>query len=190
MSLMSWHGGISAHWAWSLWKISCVDGCVWWQVHYAADKSITKGCNDQVDDIALKQIMNDTAERVRKKYPARGDWCVNGSWWLKHPSERKLLEIILQRWRTKSGFGQQMSWGSAIKNLTLTLQCQERCLHILTQWIGINRCLIPQGQCYFSYRSSTPDTGAKKVRTVNGLVQEFKKWYSSRQTLVEIAQKG
>lgn len=137
MSLMSWQGGMSTHWAWSLWKISCVDGCVGRQVHYAADKSITKGCDDQVDDIALKLIMNDTADRVRKKYPARGDWCVNRSWWLKLPSERKLLES----WRTKSGFGQQMSWWYAIKNLTLALQWQERSLHTLSNSLNWNHSL-------------------------------------------------
>lgn len=41
--------------------------------------AVTKGWDDQVDNILLKRMVKETVDRVRQENPARGDCCVNGS---------------------------------------------------------------------------------------------------------------
>lgn len=50
------------------------------QIHQVSEASrVTKGWDDQIDDILLKQMVKETVDSVRQGDPAQGDWCVNES---------------------------------------------------------------------------------------------------------------
>lgn len=74
---------------------------------------VTKGWDDQVDDILLKQMVKETVDEAQQEDPAWSDWCVNRSeisGWVnaKSLTTGVVVEKMEQSWGMHAGFSQQM----------------------------------------------------------------------------------